>query len=72
MKTYEELRREVMFQEKTGIKWVPFFSVPMQRRMETFAAFTFIFIILFAEIISLAIFLAIFVSPNYSLKTVNT
>jgi hypothetical protein len=65
MKTFVELKKDVMFQEKSGIKWAPL-TVSMQRRMETFAAFTFIFIVLFAEIISLGIFGAIFVSSkNY-------
>lgn len=61
MKTYEGLRKEVEFKEKTRIEWAPL-SVPLHRRIETFSAFTFIFIVLFAEIITFLIFLEFFVS----------
>ena len=67
MKTYEELQKEVVFKEKTRIEWAPL-SVPFQRRVETFSAFIFIFIVLFAEIIIFSIFCSFFVSILKVLK----
>lgn len=69
MKTYNDIKKEVLYKEKNGIKWAPL-SVSFQRRMETFSAFTFIFIVLFAEIICLALFAAIFVSLTNNSKSV--
>lgn len=63
MKSYDEIKKEVAYSKSSGIQWAPI-SVPFRRRMETFSAFTFIFIVLFAEIISVAIFAGIYVSSR--------
>lgn len=64
MKTYDENKNDAN-SKSSGIKWAPV-SVPFHRRMETFSAFTYIFIVLFAELICVAIFLSIFVSSEFN------
>ena len=63
MQTYEQMRKEMRVKKLlSAIEWAPVISVPLQRRLEVFSAFTFISIVLFAELICLAIFVAIYVS----------